>query len=225
MRIIFLGTPDFALPTLVRLHADGHNIAAVYTQPDRPAGRSGQPAASPVKRWAVAHGLEVRQPRTLRREPAQAELAALQPQALVLVAYGLLLPQAVLDAAPLGGLNLHPSLLPKHRGPAPVVGALLAGDTETAATIMLMDAGMDTGPVLAQQRVDIGPDETAGELNDRLSHLGADLMAATLPRWAAGEITPQPQDDSQATYTRLMTKDDGVLNWADRKSTRLNSSH
>jgi len=214
MRIVFLGTPEFAVPTLARLYADGHDVAAVYCQPDRPAGRSGQPSPPPVKRWAVAHGLPAFQPRSLRREAVQAELRALAPEALVLVAYGLLLPQAVLDLAPHGGLNLHPSLLPRHRGPAPVVGALLAGDTETGVSIMLMDAGMDTGPVLAQERTPIGPDENAAELSDRLAHQGAALMAATLPRWAAGDITPQPQDETLATTTRLMTKDDGVLDWS-----------
>lgn len=214
MRLIFLGTPDFAVPTLARLHADGHQIAGVYTQPDRPVGRSGRPAPPPVKRWALDHGLEVRQPRSLRREPVQAELRDLQADALVLVAYGLILPQAVLDATPLGGLNLHPSLLPRHRGPAPVVGALLAGDQETGVSVMLMDAGMDTGPVLAQERTPIGPDETAVELSDRLSNQGAELMAATMPRWAARAITPTRQDDAQATYTRLLTRDDGVLDWS-----------
>ncbi len=214
MRIVFFGTPEFAVPALARLYADGHEIAGVYCQPDRPAGRSGQPSPPPVKRWAVAHGLPVFQPRSLRREPVQAELRALTPEALVLVAYGLLLPQAVLDVAPHGGLNLHPSLLPRHRGPAPVVGALLAGDTETGVSIMLMDAGMDTGPVLAQERTPIGPDENAAELSDRLAHQGAALMAATLPRWAARAITPTPQDGALATTTRLMTKEDGVLDWS-----------
>jgi len=213
MRLVFLGTPEFAVPTLAKLYADGHDIAAVYTQPDRPAGRSGQPVPPPVKRWAVAHGLPAHQPRSLRREPAQGELIALQPDALVLVAYGLLLPQAVLNGATHGGLNLHPSLLPRHRGPAPVVGALLAGDPDTGVSIMLMDAGMDTGPVLAQQRTPIAPNENAAELSDRLAHLGAALMAATLPHWAAGAIAPQPQDEALATYTRLLTKDDAVLDW------------
>ncbi|MSQ10635.1 MAG: methionyl-tRNA formyltransferase [Dehalococcoidia bacterium] len=213
MRIIFLGTPEFALPTLARLHADGHQIVAVYTQPDRPAGRSGHPSPPAVKRWAVAHGIPVRQPRSLRREPAQGDLIALRPDALVLVAYGLLLPQAVLDCAPHGGLNLHPSLLPRHRGPAPVVGALLAGDTETGVSIMLMDAGMDTGPVLAQQHAPIEPADNAATLADRLAHVGANLMSRTLPRWATNDITAQPQDDAQATYTRILTKDDGLLDW------------
>lgn len=213
MRIIFLGTPDFALPTLARLHADGHDIIAVYTQPDRPAGRSGHPTPPPVKRWAMAHGIPVHQPRSLRRDPAQGEFIAHKPDALVLVAYGLLLPQPVLDCAPHGGLNLHPSLLPKHRGPAPVVGALLAGDTETGVSIMLMDIGMDTGPVLSQQRTPIEPDEDAVSLSNRLAHQGADLMSQTLPRWAIRDIAPVAQDDPQASYTRMLTKDDGVLDW------------
>lgn len=213
MRIVFFGTPDLALPTLARLHAEGHEIAAVYTQPDRPVGRHGKPAPPPVKRWAMAHGIPVRQPRSLRRPEVVEELARQRPEVLVLVAYGLILPQAVLDAAPHGGLNLHPSLLPRHRGPAPVAGALLAGDVETGVTIMLMDAGMDTGPILAQERTEIEPEEDAAALSDRLAHLGADLMARTLPRWANGEITPRPQDDAQATYTRMLTKRDGELDW------------
>ncbi len=203
LRIVFLGTPLFSVPTLERLIERDYEIVAVYTQPDRPAGRSGQPAPTPVKRVALEHGLPVYQPRSLRRPEAQEELRAHAPDMLVLAAYGLILPQPVLDIPRYGGLNVHPSLLPRHRGPAPIVGALLAGDTETGVTIMLMDAGMDTGPLLTQRRFPINEHDTTASLTSKLAEFGADLLVDTIEPWTQGSLTPQLQDETLASTTRL----------------------
>jgi len=212
-RVVFMGTPDFALPTLERLLAQ-HQVVGVFTQPDREAGRGRQVSFSPVKRLALAHHLPVLQPQSLRREPETVErLRTLSPEVIVVAAYGLILPQTVLDIPAHGCLNVHASLLPKYRGAAPVAGAILGGEAETGITIMLMDAGMDTGPILTQAYTPIRPDDTTGTLETRLAHLGADLLAETLPRWLNGEIVPRPQDDSQATYTRLISKDAGQIDW------------
>lgn len=208
-----MGTPDFAVPTLQRLIGDGYDLVAVYTQPDRPSGRTGSPVASPVKRVAVEAGIPVRQPRSLRRGGEPEVLRELRPDLLVVAAYGLILPQEILDTPRFGGLNVHPSLLPRHRGPSPIPGALLAGDEETGVTIMLMDAGMDTGPVLTQVRTPIEPEENALALTDRLARLGASLLSETIPSWIEGRIEPQPQDEALATYTRLLTREDAVLDW------------
>ncbi|MEK7214195.1 MAG: methionyl-tRNA formyltransferase [Chloroflexota bacterium] len=218
LRVVFMGTPWFAVPSLERLATHGCSIVAVYTRPDRPAGRSGAPSASPVKQAALRLGLKVAQPRSLRRAEEIDRLQALQPDLIALAAYGLILPQAVLDIPRFGGLNVHPSLLPRHRGPAPVVGALLAGDTETGVSIMLMDAGMDTGAVLAQQRCPIGPGETTAGLTTRLAADGARLLCDTIDRWVARSIEPAPQDDRQATYTALLTKNDGIIDWREPAS-------
>lgn len=214
LRIVFMGTPAFAVPCLERLVADGYEVVAVYTQPDRPAGRSGAPVKSPVKRAALRHDLLVLQPRSLRRPEEQERLREQAPDLVVVAAYGLILPQAVLDVPRYGGINVHPSLLPRHRGPAPITGAILAGDSETGVTIMLMDAGMDTGPILAQRSVPIDLLDTTGSLTDRLSVMSQQLLSETLPRWVRGELTPQPQDDSKATYTALLKKADGVIDWS-----------
>lgn len=213
MRLVFMGTPTFAVTSVEALLRAGHEIAAVYTQPDRPAGRGQGVQTSPVKRAALAAGLPVRQPRSLRPAEETTALAALQPQAIVVAAYGLLLPQAVLDIPPLGCLNVHPSLLPRYRGASPIVGPVLAGDAETGVTVMLLDAGMDTGPVLAQQREPVQPTDTAGTLGIRLAQLGARMLVEVLPRWAAGELSPVPQDNAQATYTQRLRKEDGDLDF------------
>jgi len=214
MAIVFLGTPAFAVPSLHRLAADGFGIAAVYTQPDRPAGRGRHPTPPPLKAAALELGLQVRQPESLRDPTALAELAALQPEAGVGVAYGQILPQEVLDIPPRGVLNVHPSLLPRHRGAAPVPAAILAGDAETGVTIILMDAGMDSGPVLAQRRVPIKDSDTTGTLMAGLAEVAAELLAETLPRWLRGEIEPQPQDDSQATKAPLLKKERAAIDWS-----------
>jgi methionyl-tRNA formyltransferase len=213
MTIVFMGTPEFAVPSLRRLAADGLPLTAVYSQPDRPAGRGRHPKPSAVKLAAQELGLPVRQPPTLRDPQALAELASLQPQAIVAVAYGQILLQEVLEIPPRGVLNVHPSLLPRHRGASPIPAAVLAGDEVSGVTIMLMDQGLDTGPILTQRAVAIEPGDTAASLGDRLANLGADLLAETLPRWLRQEIEPRSQDDAQATKTPLLRKEQGDIDW------------
>lgn len=215
LRTVMLGTPDFAVPTLLQL-ANTENVIAVFTQPDRPAGRGRLPLASPVKREAKARGIPIYQPRSLRKQPEVVEaLRALKPDLMVVAAYGLILPQTVLDIPVHGCLNIHASLLPKYRGASPIVSALLEGEHETGITIMLMDAGLDTGPILAQRAIAVNPEDNAELLEIRLSLLGASLLDETLPQWIAGDITPQAQDSTQATTTRLIKKEDGQINWND----------
>ena len=214
IRAVFMGTPDFALPALAALADAGCEIAAVYTQPDRRAGRGRRPLASPVKQAAVERGLPVYQPASLRRDPdARRQLAELAPHLIVVAAYGLFLPPETLALPPLGALNIHPSLLPLHRGPSPVASAILAGDAATGVSIILLDEGMDSGAILAQRETPIGADETAGALTARLFDMGADLLADTLPAWRARRITPAPQDESRATITRLLSREDGAIDW------------
>lgn len=215
-RLVFMGTPAFArrvLEALWETSARGWEIAGVLTRPDKPVGRGQQLAVSPVKEFAEQHMIPVQQPSTLRQAASQADLAALQPDVIVVAAYGLILPRAVLDLPPYGCLNVHASLLPRHRGASPVTGALLVGDNVTGSTIMLMDAGMDTGPILTQASLAIEPGETAGDLTTRLAEHGARLLVDTLPRWLTGQLTPQPQDHDRATYTRLVRKEDGQIDW------------
>jgi methionyl-tRNA formyltransferase len=213
MAIVFIGTPDFAVPSLERLAADGHPIAAVITQPDRPAGRGRRPNPPPVRTAAERLGLAVWQPADLRDAEALERLASLEPEVIVAVAYGRILRRKVLNIPPRGVLNVHPSLLPRWRGPSPVQATILAGDEETGVTIMLMDEGMDSGPVLAQQTHAVSPHDTAGSLMDTLAGMGADLLAGTLPRWLSGEIDPVQQDESLATVSSLIRKEDGLIDW------------
>ena len=209
-RVVFMGTPEFSVPSLATLVAGDYDVVGVVTQPDRPSGRGRKLEPSPVKRFAVEHGLAVLQPETLRASEAVAELAALRPDVIVVAAFGQILRPAVLALPPHGCINVHASLLPRWRGAAPVQAAILAGDQVTGSTIMLMDEGMDTGPVLSQAALAIHPDDTAGILTERLSHHGAELLAETLPRWLAGEIAPQPQESSLATLCRPVRKEQGV---------------
>lgn len=212
-RLVFMGTPDFARPSLARLAAE-HAVVGVFTQPDRPAGRGRRLQPSPVKALALELGIPVLQPGSFRHEPTALEaLHALAPDLLVVAAYGLILPPAVLDSAPAGALNVHASLLPRWRGAAPVAQAILAGDAQTGVTIMRMDAGLDTGPMLTRRSIPIPPRATTGELTARLADLGADLLAETLPRWMAGEIEPEAQDAALATYAPRLRKIDGRLDW------------
>ncbi len=213
MAIIFIGTPAFAVPSLQRLVADGHDISAVITQPDRPAGRGRHPRPSAVKLAAEALGLTVLQPETLRDPAVLDQVRALAPECAVAVAYGQILRPEFLDIPPRGVVNVHPSLLPKYRGASPIPASILAGDDNTGVTIMLMDAGMDSGAILAQRTHAIDPEDTAGTLSGKLAVLGADLLAQTLPRWLRGEIDPQPQDASRATTTSLLRKEDGAIDW------------
>jgi methionyl-tRNA formyltransferase len=213
VRLVFAGTPDFAAAALSALIEARHDVALVLTQPDRPAGRGLRPAESAVKRLAADAGLPVRQPATLRDPATQAELSALRPDALVVAAYGLIVPAAVLAIPSLGAINIHASLLPRWRGAAPIQRALLAGDASTGITIMQMDAGLDTGPMLLQRSIAIAADETAGSLHDRLAELGAQCIVEALPQIAAGTLTPVPQDDARACYAAKIEKREARLDW------------
>jgi methionyl-tRNA formyltransferase len=215
LRIIFMGTPEFAVPTLqALLGASDVEVVAVATQPDRPAGRGRTVAESQVKRVAAAAGLPVLQPRGFRKHPEAVEaLRAYAPDLLVVAAYGLILPPSVLAIPRLGSLNVHASLLPRWRGAAPITFALLAGDAVSGVTIMLMDEGMDTGPILTQVEEPIRPDDTTATLGERLAARGGQLLVETLPGWAAGEMLARPQPADGVTYTRLVTKEDGAIDW------------
>jgi methionyl-tRNA formyltransferase len=208
-----MGTPDFAVPVLKALIGQ-YEVVGVVTQPDRRVGRGRKVEASPVKVVALAHNLPVLQPPRLRQPDVVAELETLAPEVIVVAAYGQILPPAVLAIPPKGCLNVHASLLPRYRGAAPVAAAILAGEEETGVTIMLMDEGMDTGPILSQATCPISPQDTRESLSAKLARLGADLLMDTLPRWLAGEIEPRPQDHSQATYSRIIAKEDGLIDWS-----------
>lgn len=214
LRIIFAGTPEFAATCLEALLDTPHQLVAVYTQPDRPAGRGRKLSASPVKQLALQHQLPVYQPLTLKAADAQAELAALNADLMIVVAYGLILPQSVLDAPRLGCINVHASLLPRWRGAAPIHRALLAGDEETGITIMQMDAGLDTGAMLAKVHTPIHADDTSGSLHDRLATLGAQLLCQSLDPLATGELLAETQDDQQACYAEKLNKEEGRLDWS-----------
>lgn len=212
-RIVFMGTPDFAVPPLLELAHQQYDIVAVYTQPDRPAGRGRSPAPSPVKSAALKLNLPVMQSASFKEPGAIDQLAALRPDVIVVAAYGLILPQAVLDIPEYGCINIHPSLLPKYRGPSPVTSAILAGDEVTGVTFMLLDAGMDTGAILAQEQITISSQDTTGSLTAQLSEIAARLLPDVLERWMAGGIKPQPQNDAEATYSKLIRKEDGEIDW------------
>lgn len=214
LRVIFMGTPAFAVPTLQRLlDSDAYSVAAVVTQPDAPAGRGRELAISPVKRLALEHGLTVLQPERVRHPATASALRDLQADVQIVAAFGQLLPRSVLDIPPLGTLNVHASLLPRWRGAAPISAAILAGDHETGVTIMRLDEGMDTGDMLARASLPIRPDDTTGSLTERLAELGAQLLSETLPRWAAGEIIPVPQDNTLATLCKPIRKEGGRMEW------------
>jgi methionyl-tRNA formyltransferase len=214
LRIVFAGTPEFAAESLKALlqHA-AHEVIAVYTQPDRPAGRGRELRASPVKELAVSHRLPVFQPSTLKDPVAVAELEELHPDLMVVAAYGLLLPQAVLDIPRLGCINVHASLLPRWRGAAPIQRAILAGDRETGITIMQMDAGLDTGPMRHIERCPISPNDTGGSLHDRLALLGGDALVAALEQLVEGTLPSEPQDAGRATYAAKISKEEARLDW------------
>jgi methionyl-tRNA formyltransferase len=214
LRLVFMGTPEFAVPVLTALLDAGHHVAAAYCQPDKPAGRGQLLEPPPVKVHAAQRRLPVLQPPTLRSPEAQAELAALKHDAIVVAAYGKLLPPEVLAVPPLGCLNIHPSLLPKYRGPSPVATAILNGDEVTGVTVMKLDEGMDSGPILVQRETPIGPTETADALTTRLFQVGAALLVEALPTVALGKAVFQPQDKSQATLTRKLSKEDGLVDWS-----------
>ena len=214
MRIVFAGTPEFAAEHLKALLGTQHQVIAVYTQPDRPAGRGHKLMPSPVKQLAVEHGIPVYQPATLRAPEAQAELAALQPDLMVVVAYGLILPQVVLDTPRLGCINSHASLLPRWRGAAPIQRAVQAGDDESGVTVMQMEAGLDTGPMLLKVSTPIAPSDTGGSLHDRLAALGSQAVIQAVDALAAGTLTGEVQDDSLANYAHKLNKDEARIDWS-----------
>jgi methionyl-tRNA formyltransferase len=213
MRIVFMGTSEFAVPTVEYLAASEHELVAVYTQPDKHAGRGRALTQPRVKTVALDHALLVRQPESLKDSGVVDSLNQLKPDTIVVAAFGRILPDSVLTMPDFGCINIHPSLLPRHRGPSPVQGAVLAGDECTGVTIMLMDAGVDSGPILAQREVPIDPADTAQSLSAKLALLGAQLLQETLPLWFSRAITPQPQNDKDASYTTTLAKEQGVIDW------------
>ncbi|MFJ3074893.1 methionyl-tRNA formyltransferase [Pseudomonas sp. NPDC087029] len=213
MRIVFAGTPEFAAEHLKALLDSPYQIVAVYTQPDRPAGRGQKLMPSPVKQLAVAHDIPVFQPPTLRNEDAQAELAALKPDLMVVVAYGLILPQAVLDIPRLGCINSHASLLPRWRGAAPIQRAVEAGDAESGVTVMRMEAGLDTGPMLLKVVTPISADDTGGSLHDRLAEMGPPAVVQAIAGLADGSLQGEVQDHALATYAHKLNKDEARIDW------------
>ena len=214
MRLVFLGTPAFAVPTLESIVAAGHDVVEVITQPDRPRGRGQHLAPSPVKEAALRLAIPVYQPERVRRPEAQEHLRELAAEAMVVVGYGQIIPQSVIDMAPLGIINVHASLLPKYRGAGPIQWAIVNGETRTGVTTMRIDAGMDTGQMLLKAETEIGPEENALELGRRLSTMGAELLVRTLEGLAAGTIVGEKQDNDQATYAPLLKKEDGAVDWS-----------
>jgi len=213
MRVVFAGTPDFSVPVLQALLDSRHTVVGVYSQPDRPAGRGRKLAPGPVKQLALQHAVPVFQPPTLRPVDAQQELADLRPDLMVVVAYGLILPQAVLDVPGRGCVNLHASLLPRWRGAAPIQRAILAGDRESGVCLMQMEAGLDSGPVLAEVRTDITRGDTGGALHDRLSQLAAELLATHLDDLEQGKLEAHIQDEALVTYASKLDKREAVIDW------------
>ena len=211
-KIVFMGTPDFAVPALQQLIAQ-HEVIGVVTQPDRPAGRSRQLQQSPIKQLALQHAIPIFQPEKIRRAEAIDELRQWSPDVYIVAAFGQILPQAVLDIPPHGSLNIHASLLPRWRGAAPIQAAIRAGDAESGITIMKMDAGLDTGPMLTQRAIPLAPDETGQSLHDKLAQIGGELLIETLPGYLDGRIQPQAQDEALVTYAPQIKKEEGHINW------------
>jgi len=222
LRIVYMGTPYFAVPALNALVQgsapgvvlpEGYEIVTVVTRPDKPAGRGREIAFSPVKQAALSHGLAVWQPGSFKKPENSVALAAYRADLYIVAAFGQILPQVVLDQPHYGTLNIHASLLPKYRGPDPIAEAILQGDNETGISIMLLDAGVDTGPVLLRRSIALTEDETTGSLTLKLAEFGAQALLEALPLWVAGKITPVPQDEQQASHTRMLSKDNGKVCW------------
>jgi methionyl-tRNA formyltransferase len=222
VRIVFLGSGSFAIPCLEALLDAGHELAAVVTQPDREKGRGQALAPPPLKPAAERRGLPVLQFRRVREPQAQEALAALRPELQVVVAFGQILPRSVIDVAPRGTVNVHGSLLPRYRGAAPIQWAIASGETETGVTTMLIDEGLDTGPMLLRRSLAIGPEETAAELDPRLATLGAEVLVETVRGLADGTVTPQPQDHAAATHAPILKKEDGRIDWTRPASVTAN---
>ena len=215
VRVIYAGTPDFAVPALTALHEHGYQVVAVYTQPDRPAGRGRELQASPVKQEAIRLGIPVEQPRSLKDETEQRRLDSYEADLMVVAAYGLILPEAVLHIPRLGCINIHASLLPRWRGAAPIQRCLIAGDEQTGITIMQMDVGLDTGDMLAVSGCDISDEETGSSLHDRLMQMGADTLIDCLPGLLDGSIVPKQQDDSLSCYAPKLSKQEAEIDWTE----------
>ncbi|QWV94071.1 methionyl-tRNA formyltransferase [Geomonas oryzisoli] len=213
LRIIFMGTPEFACPTLRTLIERGENVVAVVTQPDRPKGRGQQTLPPPVKVVAESHGIPVLQPVKVRLPESIDQIRALEPDLIVVIAFGQILPKALLDIPTHGCINVHASLLPRYRGAAPLNWCIINGETETGVTTMMMDVGLDTGDMLLKSATPIDPDEDTQSLHDRMSQLGAELLAQTLDRLVAGELVPEKQDDALTCYAPIMKKEDGLIDW------------
>ncbi|SRR5579884_1892368 len=222
LRIIYMGTPQFAVPALEALIEkrapgallpEGYEIVTVITRPDKPSGRGREIIYSPVKQLALAHNIPVWQPGSFKKAANSAALAEYRADLYIVAAFGQILPQAVLDQPRYGTLNIHASLLPKYRGADPIAEAILQGDNETGVSIMLLDAGIDTGPVLLKRSIPISEDDTTGTLTPKLAHLGAEALLAALPGWIAGTIAPEPQDEEKASHTRMLQKEDGAIHW------------
>ncbi|MCF8024108.1 MAG: methionyl-tRNA formyltransferase [Desulfobacteraceae bacterium] len=214
LNLIFMGTPDFAVPSLKALHQSGHRVKLVVTQPDRPKGRGRQLAGPPVKQAAKELGYKVIQPQSVKNESFFETLRDIQPDLLVVTAFGHILPKRLLELPPMGAVNLHASLLPKYRGPAPIQWAIINGESETGVTAMLMDAGLDTGEILLSRKTPIYADDTAGALHDRLSQLSADVLDDTLDAFCKGTVKPVSQDHASASYAPMLKKSDGRLDWS-----------
>jgi methionyl-tRNA formyltransferase len=213
VRTVFMGTPQFAVTILESLLRNSYRVVAVYTQPDKAAGRGRPVVSSPAKKLALERQIPIIQPQTLESGKVVDKLASFQPELIIVTAFGFILPPEVLSLPKFACLNIHPSLLPRHRGPSPVTGAILCGDEVTGVTIMLMDAGLDTGPILAQEEVGISCTDTTDSLTAKLADVGARLLLETLPRWLGGDLKPRVQDESQATYSKLITSNDAEIDW------------
>ena len=212
MRIVFMGTPDFAVPSLIALCESGYDVVGVFTQPDRPKGRGNKMMASPVKQEAVKRGIPVFQPLKIRKDGVE-DLRSLAPDLCVTAAFGQILSQEILDIPVLGTINVHASLLPRHRGSAPIAWGILGGDREAGVTTMFTDRGIDTGDMLLKRAVEIQPCETCGELTERISHVGAETLIETLKQLEAGTLKRIPQDESQMTYDPMLKKEMGIVDW------------
>jgi len=208
-----MGTPEFAVPALDALIQSEYEIVGVFAQPDEPAGRGRSVVSPPVKKLAMQHRLTVHQPPSLRGSCELDRLSSLRPDVVVIAAYGKILPESFLQVPPRGCLNIHASLLPRHRGPSPIAAAILAGDEVTGVTIMIVTKVMDTGPILTQRRIPILSHDTTGSLFQKLSGLGAELLMETLPQWLEGRLVPRPQDNDKATYCKMIAKEDGLIDW------------
>ena len=223
LRVVYMGTPDFAVPALQALIDSHHDVVGVFTQPDRQSGRGKKVRQTPVKKVAVEHEIPVFQPESVKTDEAYDQLAAWEPDVTVVAAYGQILPERILELPRLGSVNIHASLLPEYRGAAPINWCLVHGEHETGVTMMKMDVGLDTGPILTADKVDIPELMTAQQLHDVLARLGAEMIVGVLDRYAAGELEPTPQDDSESSYASMLSKSDGRVDWS--KSAREVANH